>query len=66
MKEKTVEEMAEEYVATVNGPSDGLGRCVHPVYGVSHNMLRLMYKWYGEDESTLAISKVFARSGKSS
>ncbi len=56
---------AREYVATLNGPENGLGQNVHPVYGRSDYMLRRMCEYFGEAETNAAIDAEFTnRKGK--
>jgi hypothetical protein len=62
VKLETLDIMAREYVALVEGDlggPDGLEQYVHDLYGVSHNMLHIMQVHYGEAETSDAIDKVF-------
>jgi hypothetical protein len=52
----TLKEYAKAYAFTIYGPVNAWGQCVHPTLGVSNNILREMYRIFGEDASELAIN----------
>ena len=58
----TVEEYAQEYVDTLNGPANGWGQhiCKRTGY-VSHVVHRIGMRNYGEKEFNDAIDAVFAK-----
>ena len=56
----SLELAAREYVDTVNGPENGLGQNVHPVYGRSDYMLARMYRTFGLAETNVAIDAELA------
>jgi hypothetical protein len=53
--EKTLEELAREYVYLLNSPPNGWGQHVHPIYGQSHAMMWHMIKTFGDIETYAAI-----------
>lgn len=53
-------DMAREYYDVLEGQADGLGRFVHPTYGVSHNMLYLMQINYGVGPTATALDLEWA------
>lgn len=53
--EKTLEELAREYVELLNSPPNAWGQHVHPTFGQSHAMLNAMIKAFGDMETFAAI-----------
>ena len=45
----TLEQDCKEYTELLDSPQNGLGQNYHPVYGQSHNMLRVLYERHGKD-----------------
>lgn len=53
--EKTLEELAREYVDLLNSTPNAWGRYVHPIYGQSQAMLWHMIQTFGDMETYAAI-----------
>jgi hypothetical protein len=51
----TAQQLAQAYVETIHGPTDGWGACVHPTLGRSDYIMLHLYKMVGEDECNRLI-----------
>lgn len=56
-----IEKDARDYVAMLNSQPNGWGQYVHRVYGISHNMLRIMRERHGQKAFDAAIDREFER-----
>jgi hypothetical protein len=54
---KTLDSLARNYAKIINGPTNGLGQCVSPIYGRSDQMLINMVKVFGRIETDKAITR---------
>jgi hypothetical protein len=55
MTQKTLEQMAREYVDLFSKPANGWGQHVHPIYGQSHALYWHMVETFGDLETIAAI-----------
>ena len=59
MAERSLTEVAAEYVATLRSSANAHGQHCHPVYGRSDNMLYMMGVTFGQATTHAAIDAIF-------
>lgn len=64
LSEGTVRLLCQEYVDLLNGPVNGWGQHIHPIYGNSHTMLRFLHRNGGEKEVNSILEEIFEKEKK--